>query len=234
MKTTSKIKIHKAESRGSADHGWLKAKHTFSFAGYYDEDRIQFGDLRVLNDDVVAPGNGFGMHPHKNMEIITIPLEGALKHQDSMGHASIIRSGDVQVMSAGSGLMHSEFNASQTELINLLQIWVLPKKMNIEPRYGEKTFDQTKMDNAWLNIVAPEGDTGDALQINQDAWFSIGKFDAGKHMTYQKKRTENGIYVFVIDGAIQCNQVELTKRDAAGFVDTDTIDIVYRIKPMYW
>jgi redox-sensitive bicupin YhaK (pirin superfamily) len=225
MKKQIKTVIHKANSRGAADHGWLKARHTFSFAGYYEEDREQFGALRVLNDDVIESGHGFGMHPHNNMEIITIPLEGALRHKDSMGHTSVIKAGDVQVMSAGKGLTHSEYNASATDALNLLQIWLFPKSRNIEPRYGETTFDVTKMDNAWLNVVAPLGEKTEALQINQDAWFSLGKFEKGKTASYAAKRAGNGLYVFVIEGAVSVENENLTKRDAIGIEHADAIEM---------
>jgi redox-sensitive bicupin YhaK (pirin superfamily) len=225
MNKEAHTRIHKAESRGAADHGWLKARHTFSFAGYYDEDREQFGALRVLNDDIIGAGYGFGMHPHNNMEIITIPLEGALRHKDSMGHTSVIKAGDVQVMSAGKGLTHSEYNASETDSLNLLQIWLFPKSRNIEPRYGETTFDVTKMEGEWLNVVAPLGDKSDALQINQDAWFSLGKFQKGKTVSYSKKRAGNGLYVFVIEGEVTIGEEVLSRRDAIGITETDIIEL---------
>ena len=225
MNKEAHTRIHKAESRGAADHGWLKARHTFSFAGYYDEDREQFGALRVLNDDIIGAGYGFGMHPHNNMEIITIPLEGALRHKDSMGHTSVIKAGDVQVMSAGKGLTHSEYNASETDSLNLLQIWLFPKSRNIEPRYGETTFDVTKMEGEWLNVVAPLGDKSDALQINQDAWFSLGKFQKGKTVSYSKKRAGNGLYVFVIEGEVTVGEEVLSRRDAIGITETDIIEL---------
>lgn len=225
MKKEIQNVIHKADSRGSADHGWLKAKHTFSFAGYYEEDREQFGALRVLNDDIIDAGYGFGMHPHNNMEIITIPLEGALRHKDSMGHTSVIKAGDVQIMSAGKGLTHSEYNASETESLNLLQIWLFPKSRNIEPRYGETTFDVAKMNGAWLNVVAPLGEQTDALQINQDAWFSLGKFEKGTSISYLKKRAGNGLYIFVIEGRIELEGETLSRRDAMGIEGTDTIEL---------
>jgi redox-sensitive bicupin YhaK (pirin superfamily) len=225
MKKDIQRVIHKADSRGYADHGWLKAKHSFSFAGYYDEDREQFGALRVLNDDIIEAGYGFGMHPHNNMEIITIPLEGALRHKDSMGHTSVIKAGDVQVMSAGKGLTHSEYNASATESLNLLQIWLFPKFRNIDPRYGEQTFDTAQMQGKWLNIVAPMEDKTGALQINQDAWFSLGKFEKGAAVSYTKKRAENGLYVFVIEGNVAIDETNLSRRDAMGIEEADQIDL---------
>lgn len=225
MKKEIQTVIHRAETRGSADHGWLKAKHSFSFAGYYEEDREQFGALRVLNDDIVEAGHGFGMHPHNNMEIITIPLEGALRHKDSMGHTSVIKAGDVQIMSAGKGLTHSEYNASATDSLNLLQIWLFPKSRNIEPRYGETTFDVTQMQGEWLNVVAPLSEKTEALQINQDAWFSLGKFEKRKTISYSKKRAENGLYVFVIEGGIEVEGEALSRRDAIGITGADTIEV---------
>lgn len=225
MKKEMQTVIHKSDSRGSANHGWLKAKHTFSFAGYYDEDREQFGALRVLNDDIIEAGYGFGMHPHNNMEIITIPLEGALRHKDSIGHTSVIKAGDIQVMSAGKGLTHSEYNASTTDELNLLQIWLFPKSRNIEPRYGEKTFEPASMQDKWLNVVAPLGEETEALQINQDAWFSIGKFEKGTTVSYSKKRAENGLYVFVIEGSVAIEGETLSRRDAMGIEVGDAIEI---------
>jgi quercetin 2,3-dioxygenase len=165
------------------------------------------------------------MHPHNNMEIITIPLEGALKHKDSMGHTSVIKAGDVQVMSAGKGLMHSEYNASETEALNLLQIWVFPKYRNIDPRYGEKTFEQESMKGKWLNVVSPVEDMSGALQINQDAWFSLGKFEKGSTVSYTKKRAINGLYIFVIEGEIQLHDVSLSRRDGIGIEGSDEINI---------
>jgi len=223
MKKDIQTVVHKANSRGAADHGWLNARHTFSFAGYYQEDREQFGALRVLNDDVIKGGNGFGMHPHNNMEIITIPLEGALRHKDSMGHTSVIKAGDVQIMSAGKGLTHSEFNASPNEALNLLQIWLFPKSRNIEPRYGEQTFDETAMTGKWLTVISPLEDKTSALQINQDAWFSLGKFEKGTTPTYTTKRAGNGLYVFIIEGSISVQNETLTKRDAIGIENAEQI-----------
>ena len=224
MKTDIQTVVHKANSRGAADHGWLKARHTFSFAGYYNEDREQFGALRVLNDDVIEGGNGFGMHPHNNMEIITIPLEGALRHKDSMGHTSVIKAGDVQIMSAGKGLTHSEYNASPSEALNLLQIWLFPKSRNIEPRYGEQTFDVSAMQGKWLTVVSPLEDKTGALQINQDAWFSLGKFEKGATVSYDTKRAGNGLYVFIIEGSVSVQNETLTKRDAIGIEHVEQIE----------
>lgn len=214
--------IHTADSRGHANHGWLDAHHTFSFAGYYDPQRMHFGVLRVLNDDRVAPGMGFGMHPHDNMEIITIVLEGQLKHKDNMGNEGVIRPGDVQVMSAGTGVVHSEFNPSKTETVNLLQIWVFPNKRNAEPRYDQKHFDTTH--NALVNVVAPNEDDG-ALWINQDAWFSLGQLDAGKSLGYTSRKENNGSYIFVISGEIEVDGQLINQRDGLGLTNFDKATI---------
>src|SRR6202012_3248065 len=172
--------FYPANERGTNDIGWLKAKFSFSFANHYDPNRMNFGVLRVLNDDIIAAGRGFGTHPHDNMEIITIPLLGALEHKDSMGNGGVINAGDVQVMSAGTGVYHSEFNHSHTEDANTLQIWVFPNKRNVEPRYDQKSFNDKLTLNEFTTLVAPEGTAGDALWIHQDATFSIGEFEAGK------------------------------------------------------
>ncbi|HET9053803.1 MAG TPA: pirin family protein, partial [Cyclobacteriaceae bacterium] len=188
--------IHKAETRGHANHGWLNSHHTFSFAGYYDPSRINFGALRVLNDDIVTGGRGFGQHPHDNMEIISIPLKGALEHGDNTGGHGIIKSGEVQIMSAGSGIAHSEKNASATETVNFLQIWVFPKVKNIQPRYDQKLFPAEERINKFQTVVSPEKD-GKGLWINQDAWFSLGKMKAGFTTEYTLNKTSNGVYAFV-------------------------------------
>jgi quercetin 2,3-dioxygenase len=220
MKTT----IHLADSRGLADHGWLKSRHTFSFAEYYNPERTRFGLLRVLNDDVVQPGMGFGAHPHDNMEIVSIPLSGALAHKDSMGSEQIINTGDVQIMSAGSGLYHSEYNASKTEPVNFLQIWVFPKLKNIEPRYEQKTYDPAGRKNKLQVVVSPEKDDG-ALWINQNAYFSLGNLDAGKNVTYNIHHKDNGVYLFMLDGSAGVSGTNLNKRDAIGLEDTEEINI---------
>jgi len=207
--------IHLAKDRFSADHGWLKARHTFSFAGMYDPERIHFGALRVLNDDIVTGGMGFGMHPHDNMEIITIPLQGSLKHKDSMGHEGVIKSGDVQVMSAGTGLMHSEHNAEADAAINLLQIWVFPKVKGVQPRYDQKYFEESDRKNKWQYVVSPDGKEG-SLWIHQDAWFAMTNLDPGHSLEYKLNKAHSGIYVFVIEGSITINGLSLDKRDGAG------------------
>jgi redox-sensitive bicupin YhaK (pirin superfamily) len=216
--------IHRAESRGVADHGWLYSRHTFSFANYYHPERMGFGTLRVINDDIVKGGGGFGTHPHDNMEIISVPLAGALRHRDSMGNTHVIRAGEVQIMSAGSGLTHSEHNDSASEPVNFLQIWVLPKQRNIAPRYGQKAFDRAGHHNRLQTVVAPEQD-GASVWINQDAWFSLGDFDAGRTVRYPLKKAGNGVYLFVIDGEIEVAGETLAKRDAIGLTDVTEVAI---------
>lgn len=220
MKTT----LHRADSRGYADHGWLKSNHTFSFAGYYEPSRMHFGMLRVLNDDWVAPGMGFGEHPHDNMEIVSIPLSGALAHRDSTGQSKLIETGDVQIMSAGSGLTHSEFNGSQTEAVNFLQIWVFPKERNISPRYEQKKFHENDRINRWQTVVAPEKDNG-AIWINQEAWFNLSNLQAGETLDYTLKGKRHGVYLFVIDGKIEAAGEQLNKRDAIGIEDSQQLSI---------
>jgi redox-sensitive bicupin YhaK (pirin superfamily) len=219
-----KTVIHKSATRGAADHGWLKAKHSFSFANYYDPQRVHFGTLRVLNDDIVAPGMGFGMHPHDNMEIITIPLRGSLQHRDSMGNTAVIKPGEVQVMSAGTGVTHSEFNPSKTEEVNLLQIWVVPKKRNIAPRYDQKLFLKEERKNKLQLIVSPENENG-SMSVNQDTWFSLGNLEKDKTVEYKMHNNQNGLYAFVVDGEIKIADADLEKRDAIGISDTDSVSI---------
>jgi hypothetical protein len=216
--------IHKAETRGHADHGWLKANHTFSFANYHDPQRIHFGVLRVLNDDTVAGGKGFGMHPHENMEIITIPLEGDLEHKDSMGNSEVIRHGDVQVMSAGTGILHSEYNKNSNKPVKLLQIWVFPNKKNVEPRYGQMTLDLNDRHIKFQQIVSPDPDDA-GLWIHQNAWFNIGRFEKGTSVTYELNDKRNGVYAFVIDGNATVAGNMLGKRDGMGITDAHSIDI---------
>jgi len=216
--------FHKSEERGHANHGWLNAKHSFSFASYNDPNKVHFGLLRVLNDDIVAPGMGFGMHPHDNMEIVTIPLSGTLEHKDSMGNIGIIKPNEIQAMSAGSGLMHSEYNHSKTEPINLLQIWVFPKERNITPRYDQRVFSEEEKNGKFKTIVAPVK-ADDVMWINQDAFFSIGKFKGGSAIDYKIQHQGNGAYVFVIEGEITINGQILKKRDAIGISETDKFNI---------
>jgi len=214
--------FHKADSRGHANHGWLDSHHSFSFGHYYDPERIHFGALRVLNDDVVKGGMGFGKHPHDNMEIISIPLRGALQHNDDTGRNEIIKTGDVQIMSAGTGIFHSEFNASKTDDVNFLQLWVFPKKKGIDPRYEQKSFDVKDRENQLQLVVSPDKDSN-ALWINQDSWFSLGDAEKGKELNYKTHKKENGVYVFVLKGSLVVNDQKLEKRDGLGIWDTDEI-----------
>jgi len=216
--------LHKAHTRGHANHGWLDSYHTFSFAGYHDPARVHFGALRVLNDDVVKGGAGFGQHPHDNMEIVSIPLRGALEHNDNTGGHGIIKAGEVQIMSAGSGIAHSEKNASQTEEVNFLQIWVFPKVRNILPRYDQKLFPITERVNKFQTVVSPEKNNS-ALWINQDAWFSLGKLQAGITAEYTINKSGNGVYAFIIEGDVTIVDQKLSKRDGLGIWDVDKIAI---------
>jgi redox-sensitive bicupin YhaK (pirin superfamily) len=217
--------IHKADSRGIQDHGWLKAAHSFSFASYYDPARVHFGLLRVLNDDIVAPAMGFGTHGHDNMEIVTIPLRGSLAHKDSLGSEGVITPGEVQIMSAGTGIRHSEFNASQTEETNLLQIWVFPKERNIEPRYDQRNFDPVDSKNIFQTLVSPNGEGGTML-INQDAYFSIGNFDKEIAISYKINHPGNGAYIFIIEGSAKIEGDELNRRDAIGISEADEFNLL--------
>lgn len=216
--------VHKSNSRGHADHGWLNAYHSFSFANWFNPDRIQFGVLRVLNDDTVAPGMGFGMHPHDNMEIITIPLEGDLAHKDSMGNAETIKFGDVQVMSAGTGIRHSEFNPNADKRTKLLQIWLFPNKRNVEPRYQQITLDVNDRHNKLQQILSPNPED-EGVWIHQDAWFHLGKFEKGLTENYTVKREGNGVYAFVISGSVTINGQTLETRDALGVWETEKLEI---------
>ncbi len=216
--------IYKSEDRGHADHGWLKANHSFSFAGYYDPHKIHFGVLRVLNDDTVAAGMGFGMHPHDNMEIITIPFFGTLAHKDNMGNSGTIGFGEIQVMSAGSGITHSEFNHSRDEEVSLFQIWLFPNKKNVTPRYDQISYDKEKLHNEWQQIISPNP-TDAGSWIHQDAWFHLGKFEAGATTEYIIRKKGNGIYLMVIEGEISIDEHILSHRDAIGITNTDSIHI---------
>ena len=198
----TKTVLHRSATRGQANHGWLHARHTFSFANYYDPNRMNFGVLRVLNDDQVAEGRGFGTHPHDNMEIITIPLEGDLEHKDSMGNSSVIRYGDVQVMSAGTGIQHSEFNPNKDKPLKLLQIWVFPNKRNVSPRYDQITLNMNERHNKLQQILSPSPED-EGVWIHQDAWFHLGKFDKDFTAEYEIKKNGNGVYAFVIRGAVK-------------------------------
>jgi redox-sensitive bicupin YhaK (pirin superfamily) len=216
--------LHKASSRGHADHGWLNAYHSFSFASWYNPERIQFGMLRVLNDDTVAAGMGFGTHPHDNMEIITIPLEGDLAHKDSMGNSSTIKTGDVQVMSAGTGIQHSEFNPNADLQTKLFQIWLFPKYRNVEPRYQQITLDIAKQKNNFAQILSPNPED-EGVWIHQDAWFYLSDFEANFTKTLTLQKEGNGFYIMSIEGEILVNGEKLEKRDAIGIWETNEIEI---------
>ncbi|MEP1033549.1 pirin family protein [Ekhidna sp.] len=218
--------IHRANSRGSTNFGWLNSKHTFSFGQYFDPERMNFGMLRVLNDDIVKGGAGFPPHPHSNMEIVSIPLSGALTHNDSTGMEKVINSGEVQIMSAGSGITHSEYNASKTDDVNFLQIWVIPKEDNIKPKYDQKFFRRAERKNTIQPVVSPGKDGG--LWINQDAWFSLADLEAQKSIHYTINKEDNGVYVFVIDGEIIIEGETLSKRDAIGIQDITEIEVIAR------
>lgn len=220
-----KTVLHKANTRGHADHGWLNSWHTFSFAGYHDPDRMHFGALRVLNDDTVAPGMGFGKHPHDNMEIISIPLDGDLEHQDNTGNHQVIRRGDVQVMSAGTGIVHSEKNKNNDKLVKFLQIWVFPNKKNVEPRYDQKTFDDKDKLNRLTTVVSPIGSADGGVQIHQDAWFQLGVLTKGTTLNYQLQNKDNGVYAFVLEGDVRINEVALNRRDGLGITETGELTI---------
>jgi quercetin 2,3-dioxygenase len=217
--------IHKANTRGHADYGWLKTNYTFSFANYYDPDRIHFGTLRVLNDDYIAGSMGFGKHPHDNMEIVTIMLEGELRHSDSMGHTQVLHQNEVQVMSAGTGIFHSEENNLGDKPVRLLQIWVYPERKNIQPRYDQKEFDPKARINQWQTLVAPSPQNGE-LEIKQNAWFSITALEQGKTMNYTLHNNKNGVYLFLMNGKVALSEdVKLEQRDGAGIWDTPSISI---------
>ena len=214
--------IHKADTRGHANHGWLDTWHTFSFANYYNPERLHFGVLRVLNDDTVAPGKGFGQHPHDNMEIISIPLSGDLEHKDSMGNTTVIREGDIQVMSAGTGIFHSEYNHNADKPVKFLQIWLYPEKKNVEPRYDQISLKEVEKENAFYQVLSPDpNDQG--VWIHQDAWFHMGNFDAGRETTYTFKKEGNGLYIFLLEGKLLAREHELEKRDGLGIWNTGSI-----------
>jgi len=217
--------LHKAETRGHANHGWLDSHHSFSFANYYNPDRMHFGVLRVLNDDRVDAGMGFGTHPHDNMEIISIPLEGDLEHKDSMGNTAIIKKGDIQVMSAGTGIYHSEYNKNKDQLTKFLQIWVYPNKKNVTPRYDQITLNEGDRHNKLQQILSPNAND-EGVWIHQDAWFHMGKFDKDFSIDYNLKKSGNGIYAFVLKGDVNIGNIQLNQRDALGIWDTSSIKIV--------
>ncbi|THD66463.1 pirin family protein [Robertkochia marina] len=217
--------LHKSDTRGDANHGWLHSKHTFSFAGYHDPQRMNFGVLRVLNDDQVAPGMGFGTHPHQNMEIISIPLEGDLEHKDSMGNTEVIRQGDIQVMSAGTGVQHSEYNKNKDKEVKFLQIWVFPNKKDVTPRYDQITMNVEDRKNKLQQVLSPNADD-EGVWIHQNAWFHMSSLDKGNTVEYRLKNPEaNGVYVFLLEGAVSINGQELEKRDGFGVWDLESLQI---------
>lgn len=221
-----KTKLHKANTRGYANHGWLKSHHTFSFANYQNKDRMNFGALRVLNDDVVQPNMGFGTHPHQDMEIISIPLKGALSHKDTMGNKRAIEVGEIQVMSAGTGLSHSEFNDSKTDEVNFLQLWIIPEELNVEPNYEQRAFSSEEKKNLLQIVVAPKDKLeGEALPISQQAYIYRLNLDEDKSMVLNVKSSQNGFYIFVVDGEVDIASNTLEKRDAIGVFETDIVEI---------
>lgn len=226
--TNSKIMantvLHKADTRGVANHGWLNSHHSFSFANYHNPERMHFGVLRVLNDDIVDQGMGFGTHPHNNMEIISIPLEGDLEHQDSMGNVAVIKHGDIQVLSAGTGITHSEFNKNKDKKVKFLQIWVFPNKRNVTPRYDQMTLKVEDRHNKLQQILSPNANDA-GVWIHQNAWFHLGKFDKDIATDYQVKSNGNGIYAFVLNGDFTINDQVLNKRDGLGIWEIDKLTL---------
>lgn len=219
--------VHKSDSRGYANHGWLNSYHSFSFANYYDPEKIHFGMLRVLNDDTVAGGKGFGTHPHDNMEIISIPLEGDLEHKDSMGNSAVIKEGDVQVMSAGTGVYHSEYNKNSDVPVKFLQIWMFPREKNVTPRYDQISTKEIEKPNEFYQVLSPNKDD-QGVWAHQDAWFHIGQFDEAREVTYKIHKPGNGVYAFVLEGDTVISDTQLEKRDAIGIWDTDEIKVQTR------
>ncbi len=217
--------FHSASSRGHANHGWLNAKHSFSFASWYNPDRIHFGALRVLNDDEVSPGMGFGMHPHDNMEIITIPLEGAIQHKDSMGNTAVIEAGEIQIMSAGTGILHSEFNPKNDQALKLFQIWIIPNKRNVEPRYAQFKIETEKMKNQFLQLVGNK-ENEDGSWIHQDAWLSMTEITEMNNIKYELKGKNSGVYFMVVLGKIKIGNNLLEQRDSLGVWNTNDVVII--------
>lgn len=216
--------LHKASTRGHADHGWLNSYQSFSFAGYYNPERVHFGALRVLNDDVVDGGKGFGNHPHDNMEIISLPLEGALEHKDNMGNSKVIQQGDLQVMSTGHGVFHSEYNHYPDKIARFLQIWVFPNKLNVTPRYDQVTLNPLERKNKFQQIISPHPEDA-GTWIHQDAWFNLGNFDNGVQSSYSLNKKGNGVYLFVINGSFTIDGQPLQVRDGLGIEQASTITI---------
>ena len=223
IKTMNTV-IHKAATRGNANHGWLNSYHTFSFANYNNPERMNFGLLRVLNDDSVQGGMGFGTHPHDNMEIISIPLEGDLEHKDSMGNTTVIKQGDVQAMSAGTGVTHSEYNKNNDKEVKFLQIWIFPNKKNVTPKYDQISLKDIAKENEFYQILSPNKDD-QGVWIHQDAWFHLGQFTKETSETYQIKKEGNGVYAFILVGEATINDQPLSKRDGMGIWNTDSIQI---------
>lgn len=219
-----KTALHPADSRGFVNHGWLKSHHSFSFANYFNPERINFGALRVLNDDQVAGGKGFGKHPHDNMEIISIPLEGDLQHEDSMGNTTVIREGDVQVMSAGTGIVHSEFNKNQDRPVKFLQIWIVPNQKKVTPRYDQITLENSHLKNQLFQILSPNQEDG-GVWIHQNAWFHMGHLEKGKEVNYSLKSPQNGVYIFLLEGKVEIKEQVLDRRDGYGIWETDQFPI---------
>lgn len=217
--------FHSASDRGEANHGWLQSRHTFSFAGYHNPERMNFGLLRVLNDDWVAPAMGFGTHPHNNMEIVTIPIEGALEHKDSMGNETIIQAGEVQRMSAGTGITHSEYNHSKDKKVNFLQIWILPKEKDIQPGYGQKKFEDSELQNKFKLVVSPDG-RENSITINQDSYFSLSSISKDQSLVFTPRSKNTGAYFFLIDGIVEIAGGCLQARDALGLVDFSEVRVL--------
>ena len=216
--------LHKANTRGHTALNWLESWHTFSFGNYHDPTRMHFGALRILNDDTVAPRAGFGQHAHRNMEIITIPLQGELAHKDNLGHQQIIRQGDVQVMSAGKGIIHAEKNATDNVFVKFLQIWVVPAQKNVTPRYEQQTFSEADMQNNFVTVVAPMGSEA-GVTIYQDAWFSMGNLEAGVTVDYKWHKSENGLYLFVLEGDVMADEFALNRRDGLGLLTRNKVSV---------
>ncbi len=216
--------LHKANSRGHANHGWLDSYHSFSFGAYHNPDRMHFGALRVLNDDTVAPGRGFGTHPHQNMEIISIPLEGDLKHMDSMGNTAVIRQGDIQVLSAGTGITHSEYNKNQDQEVKFLQIWIFPNQKDVAPRYDQVSIRELAQKNSFYQILSPNPEDN-GVWIHQQAWFHMGDLDREKTAAYQLKDNGNGVYLFVLEGNVSVNGQLLQPKDGLGLWETPQVEV---------
>ncbi len=220
-----KVRFYPSSTRGEVDHGWLKSFHSFSFAHFYDPARENFGLLRVLNDDTVEPSRGFDTHSHREMEIVSIPLRGSLRHKDSEGNETLIQENEVQMMSAGTGVSHSEYNASDRDEVNFLQIWVFPKEKGIQPRYEQKKFDSKKRENQWQEVVGPLGQSGSGVRINQDAWFYLADLSDNSSLSYQLHSKNHGVYVFLIQGKISVNETELNKKDALGLSQIQDLSV---------